>query len=409
MIPKDWEKKPISEFGQIQGGRQRSPKAKGKLRQYLRVANVFDGYIDTSDVLEMPFTDAEHLRFRLRTGDILLNEGQSLELVGRPAMYKGKPPDCCYQNTLIRFRPGHHIDGNFALKVFQYCHHTGKFSAIASRTTSIAHLGVERFAGLPIPVPKSIAEQQKITEAIDYWDRALSITERLIAAKLKQRKGLMQELLTGKRRFPRFSEPWREVHLGAVTTESLDRNSGRLGRESVRAVTNSAGMIPMRAQTIAGVLDRYMVVEPRAFAYNPMRINVGSLCKWPGDEPCLVSPDYVVFNCKAGELDADYFDYLRHTHRWDHSMQAAGNGSVRVRIYYDDLASLRYVIPPLPEQVRISTFLRSLDRELSLLRAQLAALKTQKRGLMQQLLTGRVRVCLPAVSQAALACPEEPA
>jgi type I restriction enzyme S subunit len=63
-----------------------------------------------------------------------------------------------------------------------------------------------------------------------------------------------------------------------------------------------------------------------------------------------------------------------------------------VRIYYDDLAALKFVIPPFPEQIRISAFLRSYDRELSLLRTQLAALKTQKRGLMQQLLTGKVRV-----------------
>ena len=139
-----------------------------------------------------------------------------------------------------------------------------------------------------------------------------------------------------------------------------------------------------------------MVVQPRAFAYNPMRINVGSLCMWLGDKPCLVSPDYVVFRCKPGELDADYFDYLRQTHRWDHYMQAAGNGSVRVRIYYDDLAALKFVIPPFSEQVRISAFLRNFDRELSLLRAQLTALKPQKRGLMQQLLTGKVRVRAPA-------------
>jgi type I restriction enzyme S subunit len=73
-------------------------------------------------------------------------------------------------------------------------------------------------------------------------------------------------------------------------------------------------------------------------------------------------------------------------------MQAAGNGSVRVRIYYDDLAVLRFILPPIAEQRRISGFFRKLDRELSLLQAQLDVLKTQKNGLMQKLLTGEVRV-----------------
>lgn len=400
MIPWNWDKKPIREFGEVQGGRQRSPSAKGALRPYLRVANVYDGYLDTRDLMEMPFTDDEYLRFRLNPGDILLNEGQSLDLVGRAAMYFGDPPNCCYQNTLIRFLPGPEIDGRFALKVFQHCHYTGKFSAIASRTTSIAHLGVDRFAGLQILVPRSLDEQRAILAILDSWATPIHYTERLIAAKLKLRKGLMQQLLTRKRRFPGFSGLWRETDLGDVTTESIQRNIGRLGRAAVRAVTNSAGMIPMREQTIAATLDRYKVVAPGAFAYNPMRINVGSLCRWTGDTPALVSPDYVVFACNPDRLDAVFFDYLRESHRWAHYMKAGGNGSVRVRIYYDDLARFRFEIPPYPEQVRIGGFLKRMDHELDLLHAQLAALQIQKKGLMQQLLTGKVRVKVPQEASA---------
>jgi type I restriction enzyme S subunit len=343
----------------------------------------------------MPFTDEEFERFKLSPGDILLNEGQSLELVGRAAMYAGTPPECAYQNTLIRFRPSDRINGEYALKLFQYCHHTGKFSAIASRTTSIAHLGVERFAGLPVPVPVSLMEQRAIASLITTWDHAITLTERLIAAKQQLRRGLMQQLLTGKRRFPGFSEPWREVRLGDVTSECTARNGGKFGRESVRAVTNSVGMVPMQARLIADNIDRYKVVQPNGFAYNPMRINVGSLCMWTGASPALVSPDYVVFDCDPDKLDPGYFNILRETHRWDYYMQAAGNGSVRVRIWYDDLAALHFELPPLVEQRSIATFFGTLDSELTLLQSQLTALQTQKRGLMQQLLTGKVRVPLP--------------
>jgi len=76
-----WRKVPLRELGHIQAGRQRSPQfTEGTMRPYLRVANVFDGYIDTSDVLIMRFTDAEYRVYQLRHGDILLNEGQSREL-----------------------------------------------------------------------------------------------------------------------------------------------------------------------------------------------------------------------------------------------------------------------------------------------------------------------------------------
>ncbi|MHC5804562.1 hypothetical protein ACYTX7_10170, partial [Streptococcus pyogenes] len=64
----------------------------GKNRPYLRVANVLDGEIDAIEVVEMPFEDDQFAKFRLEPGDILLNEGQSLELVGRPAIYRGTPP-----------------------------------------------------------------------------------------------------------------------------------------------------------------------------------------------------------------------------------------------------------------------------------------------------------------------------
>lgn len=91
IIPADWNVIPIGVAGNVLGGRQRSPHCVGELCKYLRVANVFDGRIDADDVLEMAFTTPERDRFLLRVGDILLNEGQSIELVGRSAIYRGIP------------------------------------------------------------------------------------------------------------------------------------------------------------------------------------------------------------------------------------------------------------------------------------------------------------------------------
>jgi type I restriction enzyme S subunit len=109
--------------GQILMGRQLSPKYKtGKnTKKYLRVANVFDGFIDTSDVNEMDFNESEFATFRLQSGDVLLNEGQSRELVGRSAIFRDDIPDCCFQNTLIRFRPNTEVMSEFAHYYFQYC------------------------------------------------------------------------------------------------------------------------------------------------------------------------------------------------------------------------------------------------------------------------------------------------
>lgn len=153
--------------GEILMGRQLAPKYKtGKgTRKYLRVANVFDGFIDTSDVNDMDFNEIEFTTFKLQRGDVLLNEGQSRELVGRSAIFSNDVPDCCFQNTLIRFRPAANVLPKFAHYYFQYCQYTSRFVQISKQTTSIAHLGVQRFAKMKFPLV-SIDVQTAVVDAI---------------------------------------------------------------------------------------------------------------------------------------------------------------------------------------------------------------------------------------------------
>jgi type I restriction enzyme, S subunit len=106
-----------------------------------------------------------------------LNEGQSLELIGRPAMYRGELPDACFTNTLVRFRPCPSLDVKFALSVFRAFMHSGRFQKIARWTTNIAHLGADRFAKLAFPLPP-LAEQKRIVAEVE---RRLSVVEELEA------------------------------------------------------------------------------------------------------------------------------------------------------------------------------------------------------------------------------------
>jgi type I restriction enzyme S subunit len=167
-LPTDWRWARVREIGDVQLGRQRAPKHQnGKnMRPYLRVANVFEDRIDLSDVLTMNFTPREFETFALRANDILLNEGQSLHLVGRPALYRDELPGVCFQNTLVRFRPGPKVDPKFALTIFRGYMHTGKFQKIARWTTNIAHLGAQRFSEMPFPLPP-LPEQRRIVAEIE--------------------------------------------------------------------------------------------------------------------------------------------------------------------------------------------------------------------------------------------------
>ncbi len=169
----DVEWVPVTEVGHVLMGRQRAPQYdKGvSPRPYLRVANVFDGYIDTSDVKEMDFSSAEFEQYKLLPGDVLLNEGQSRELVGRSAIFSDEIKDCCFQNTLVRFRPIS-VASKYAQRYFQFCLYTGRFIAVSKQTTSIAHLGVNRFAKMKFPLV-SKGRENEIVDTFDVFDRNL--------------------------------------------------------------------------------------------------------------------------------------------------------------------------------------------------------------------------------------------
>ena len=195
-LPDRWTWCRIEEIGKVQLGRQRSPKHMSgpNMRPYLRVANVFESRIDTSDVFSMNFTPSEFTTYELKCGDILLNEGQSLELVGRPAMFDGEVSGCCFQNTLVRFRSASGLDARYALYLFIHYLKSGRFRRIAKWTNNIAHLGAKRFANLEFPLCP-VPEQQEIARVLDETFEAVECTEREIDAGSERTRTLRQSIL----------------------------------------------------------------------------------------------------------------------------------------------------------------------------------------------------------------------
>ena len=179
-FPENWKVMRAAAAGHCQLGQQRHPMfdAGDNVRPYLRVANVFDGNIDLSDVFSMHFPTNALGKFELQPGDILLNEGQSTELVGRSAIWRGEVAGMCFQKTLLRFRCGPLLVPEFAHAFFQHMLYTGQFARVAVQTTSIAHLTSVRFAELPLPVPP-LAEQELLVERLAALSGAeLSATRR---------------------------------------------------------------------------------------------------------------------------------------------------------------------------------------------------------------------------------------
>jgi len=191
-MPSHWRIAPAEAVGDIQLGQQRHPKFEtgSNVRPYLRVANVFDDFINFDDLNEMHFPEGELKKFELASGDILLNEGQSLELVGRSSIYRGEVVGCCFQKTLLRFRCGDDLIPEFAQCFFQHMLYSGKFAKIAVQTTSVAHLTAVRFKKVPIPVPPLEEQRRLVSAQSDVADALYQISKRLVAARSILKNGV---------------------------------------------------------------------------------------------------------------------------------------------------------------------------------------------------------------------------
>jgi type I restriction enzyme S subunit len=260
-LPDEWCWATVEQVGEVRLGRQRAPQHHrgDHMRPYLRVANVYEDRLDLSDVKTMNFTPAEFATYALRHGDILLNEGQSPEFVGRPAMFRGEIPGCCYQKTLIRFRSSNGLASAFALIVFRAYLHSGRFRRSANITTNIAHLVAERFEPIEFPLPP-LEEQEAIVESAEDQLSVIDHLESGLDAKLKNAQALRQSILrhafSGKL-VPQDpnDEPASElldriaVERGLRTRESAVRRlNGRKPRRSSKARGKAARAATKEAQ-----------------------------------------------------------------------------------------------------------------------------------------------------------------
>jgi type I restriction enzyme, S subunit len=155
---------------------------------------VFEDRIDTTDVKTMHFEPEAFERSRLEPGDILLNEGQTPELLGRPAMYRGEPAEVAFTNSLLRFRSRPGIEPAWALLVFRYHMRSGRFTRESRITTNIAHLSAARFKPVEFPIPPH-SDQKRIVAEVERQLSDLDACERAVVAGLARAAALRRSIL----------------------------------------------------------------------------------------------------------------------------------------------------------------------------------------------------------------------
>ena len=201
--PRHWQCLTVGEAGKVDLGRQRHPDwhVGPNMRPYLRVANVFEDRIDLKDVKEMDFPPDLFEHFKLHPGDILLNEGQSPEYLGRPAMYRGKLDEYAFTNSLLRFQAKADVLPEWALLVFRRHMHARRFIKEVRITTNIAHLSATRFKSVEFPIPPLGEQKRIVKETRELLDNIVRMSAALDAAGRraeKLRQSVLAEAFSGR-------------------------------------------------------------------------------------------------------------------------------------------------------------------------------------------------------------------
>ena len=259
-----------------------------------------------------------------------------------------------------------------------------------SESSAQPGLSVEKLVRYKLSVP-TLKEQNKIADILSLWDTAIAKQTALIEQLTLRKRGLMEQLLTGKKRLKGF-EGGNFHRLGNYISECTRRNAGC---NRVLSVTNTRGFILQEEQfdkiVASNDTSNYKVVRRGEFAYNPSRVNVGSLAMLNEYDEGILSPMYIVF--KANEnIDKNYLLQCLQSYWFRGHIPAYTQGSVRDSLSFDGLCSMKFYIPTPQEQKAISAILEYADKEIELANEKLARLQEEKRGLMQVLLTGKRRV-----------------
>lgn len=245
---------------------------------------------------------------------------------------------------------------------------------------------------IPIVLPPR-EEQGAINDLFREWNTAIQKTDHLIAAKERHYRHELSRLIS------RGQHP--HAHVGAFAEEVSARNRG--GNEArVLSVTNSRGFVlpedQFERRVASADLSNYKVVHRGQYAYNPSRINVGSIARLDGWDDGVLSPMYVVFGLDEAKVNSDYFLHWLNSHEARQRIKNSAQGSVRETVSFSEFAAITIPLPDSNTQTAIARYLNALHEEIDLLGKSVAALKTQKRGLMQKLLTGHWR--LPIAQEA---------
>lgn len=259
-------------------------------------------------------------------------------------------------------------------------------------------VNMDSFKKLTIPYPPTLSEQRKIAECFVSLDKQIDFTKKKLEQLKEHKKGLMQRLFPAKGktipelRFPEFQHEakWIYKSLGDITKVVNKRNrSNRI--LPVYSINNVDGFIPQEQQfegmdiKVRGYdISLYKIIGRNTFAYNPARINVGSIGYSGELKDILISSLYVCFK-SLEEIDDNFLMCFFNSYIFNQAVESNVEGGIRSYLFYENFARIKIAVPNLKEQKRIASCIMGIERLIKLTEREVAILEGHKAGLNQQL------------------------
>ena len=395
IIPKEWEVKKIGDFGKVVTG---STPPTNDLDNY-GSSYKFVGPVDISEK-----------KYIGKTEKSLSKKGFSLSR----CMPKGSVLFTCIGSTIGKCAIADedltsnqqinavicNTEHNYDYLYYELSHRSNRIRQIAAEQ-AVPIINKSTFENFKIICPP-LSEQVKIANVISLWDIAIEKQSELIEKLTLRKRALMQQLLTGKKRLPGFNGEWKRIKLGNIAERVTRKNEE--DNKNVVTISAQRGFVVQtdffNKSVASETLDNYFLVYKDEFCYNKSYSNgypMGAIKRLNTFDKAVVTTLYICFRLKdKASTNIDFFEQYCESGIFNKELVKVANEGGRahglLNVTPSDFFNMHMSIPNIDEQNAIASVLVNADKEIELANEKLVNLQSQKRGLMQQLLTGKKRV-----------------
>ena len=388
-IPHDWTVSCIGAEFSIQLGKMLdASKNTGVPKPYIGNRSVQWGRFELDSIFTVPMTSLDLQRYRLKRGDLLVCEGGE---IGRAAIWDDSISECYFQKAIHRLRPLGTYDTSLVMFLLQMWASNGFLAKFVTQT-SIAHLPKERLELVPLPVPPP-DEQREISAALSHVDGLLAALEGLVAKKRAIKHAAMQQLLTGEARLPGFNGPWTTKTFGEIATirnekvqpSNVDASTPCVELDHIEQA-NGKLLEFVSGQDSTSTKYRFYTGD---VLFGRLRPYLRKF--WHADRDGICTTE--IWPIMAGPQKADG-KFVHAIIQSDRFVEAASisYGTHMPRADWSVVQNLEVNLPQDGEQRAISAVFCGMDDEIDALERRRDKTLAIKQGMMEQLLTGRVRL-----------------